>query len=190
MTEIASLINKRWSPRSFAERPIETADLLSLFEAARWAPSCYNDQPWGFVVGRRGVGDGYERIANTLIPFNQSWARTAPVLVIAVAREQFARNGEVNRHAFYDLGMAMGNLLTQATALDLFVHQMAGFDFEAAAEVLALPAAHVAVAAAAIGYLGDADRLPEDMEEKDPATRERHELAAMVFEGRWGEAVK
>ncbi|MGR8919662.1 MAG: nitroreductase family protein [Gammaproteobacteria bacterium] len=187
--EILPQLRERWSPRAFADREVSTQALEQLLEAARWAPSCYNDQPWFFVVGRRGHGDAYARLLETLIEYNQSWAATAPVLLLGLAREAFARNGKPNEHAWYDLGQAMGGLLAQATALSLSVHQMAGFDRAAAARTVGAPDGYSAVVAAAIGYLGTPDRLPADMTENDPAARERRPLAEFAFEGRWGEVL-
>lgn len=190
MPDINPLLARRWSPRAFAEREVSVETLQSLFEAARWAPSCYNDQPWYFIVGRRGRGTGYQRILDTLVEFNQQWASTAPVLLIGAARDHFTHNGKTNRHAAYDLGLAMGQLLVEATARELYVHQMAGFDHDAADRELAIADGHGAVFAAALGYLGDADRLPTDMEEKDPAERERKTVKEFVFDGVWGEPLR
>lgn len=188
--EINPLLAQRWSPRAFAEREVALDVLQQLFEAARWAPSCYNDQPWSFVIGRRGHGDGYQAILDTLVPFNQQWASTAPVLIIAICREEFSHNGKPNRHAWYDLGLAMGNLLVEATALGLHAHQMAGFDPDAAAQSLDIPAPHSAVSATALGYLGSSDRLPDDMEDKAPGERERKLSDEFVFEARFGASLK
>lgn len=182
---VHDLLKQRWSPRAFAPEAIEESTLVDLLEAARWAPSCYNDQPWSFIVARRGAGDAWERMLGCLVEFNQSWAQTAPVLMLAVARRGFARNGEPNRHAWYDTGQAMANLLVQATHAGLYVHQMAGFDAELARERFGIPDDHDAIAAAALGRLGDPSTLPEGMDEKDPHERERKPLAAFAFDGRW-----
>lgn len=182
---IHELLGARWSPRAFDPAPVEASTLMELFEAARWAPSCFNDQPWSFVVARRGEGDAWERLLGCLVEFNQSWAKTAPVLMLAVARRGFERNGKENRHAWYDTGQAMANLLVQATHAGLYVHQMAGFDADLARERFAIPDDHDAVAAAALGRLGDPGALPDDMEEKDPGERERKALESFVFDGHW-----
>ena len=185
MPEIHDLLTRRWSPRAFDVRDVDADKLQRLFEAARWAPSCFNDQPWFFIVGRRGQGTAYERLYECLVEFNQSWAVTAPVLLINVARAVFARNGNPNRHAWYDCGQAMGNLLIEATHLGLVVHQMAGFDPELAREKFAIPAGFDAVAAAALGYVGDERLLPDGVEEKNPEERERKPLADFVFGDHW-----
>lgn len=188
MTEMDSILRSRWSPRAFAERPIAPATLEQLFEAARWAPSCYNDQPWFFVFAQAGTSAAYDRFLATLVPFNQQWAQTAPLLLFGVAREVFERNGKPNRHAWYDLGQAMGILLAQATALGVHAHQMAGFDPAAAALACGLPADHSVVVAAALGYPGAPERLPDDLTENDPAARERKPLSDFVFKNEWAQS--
>lgn len=185
MHDIEALVRHRFSPKAFAERAVDEDTLRALFEAARWAPSCYNDQPWHFVVTRLGEA-AHAALLASLSPGNQAWAGTAPLLVLGVARECFAHNGAVNRHAWYDLGQAMASLLVVATAHGLYVHQMAGFDTERAAAACAVPAGHAAVVVAALGYRGDADRLPPGTAEKDPDARERKPLAEFVFDAAWG----
>jgi len=185
MSAILDVVSQRWSPRAFAPRAIEVDELSTLFEAARWAPSCYNDQPWSFLVTRRGTDASYEHLLSCLMAANQAWAATAPVLVLNTVRKNFTHNGKPNRWAFYDLGLAVGNLLSQATRLDLLVHQMAGFGAELAQRTLGVPEDHEAVAVMAIGYLGDPAQLPAGMEEKSPAQRERKALSDVVYAGQW-----
>ena len=187
MPDILNNLKDRWSPRAFADTMPSRDSLACLFEAARWAPSCYNDQPWYFVVATRDDHAKYDAMLGCLVEFNQSWASTAPVLMVSVARDRFERNEEPNRHAWFDVGLATGNLLAQAQHLGMLVHQMAGFDADQARSTLAIPEHYSPVAAAAIGYLGAPERLPEGMDEKDPATRERKSLDEFVFAGRWGE---
>ncbi len=185
MSAILDVLSQRWSPRAFALRAIEAEKLTALFEAARWAPSCYNDQPWSFLIMRRGTDAAYEQLLATLMAANQAWAATAPVLVLNTVRKHFSHNGKPNRWAHYDLGLAVGNLLSEATHLGLLVHQMAGFDAELAQRSLALPDDHEAVAVMAIGYLGDPASLPAGVEEKSPAQRERKALAEFAYVGQW-----
>lgn len=184
---IHELIRARWSPRAFATRPVEAEKVAQLLEAARWAASSYNDQPWQFIVTTAARQAGYGKLMSCLVPDNQSWAATAPVLILTVARLAFEHNGKPNRHAIYDLGQAVGTLLVQATALGLHAHQMAGFDAELARRLFRIPAGHEPMAVAAVGYLGDAARLPPGVEEKDPATRERKAVAEFAFLDGWGE---
>ncbi len=185
MLEIHDLLIRRWSPRAFAARDVEPEKLQRLFEAARWAPSCFNDQPWFFIVGQRGQGDAYERLLECLVEFNQSWAVTAPVLLVNVARAGFAYNGKPNRHAWYDVGQAMAQLLVEATHLGLVAHQMAGFDPDLARAKFDIPDGFDAVAAAALGYVGDPGDLPEGVEEKKPDERERKPVDEFVFGDGW-----
>jgi nitroreductase len=185
MFQIHDLLQNRWSPRAFSRQDVEPAKLRRLFEAARWAPSCFNDQPWFFIIGCRGRGDASDRLFDCLIEFNQSWAVTAPVLLINVARTGFAYNGNPNRHAWYDTGQAMGNLLVEATHLGLVVHQMAGFDPELARAQFKIPDGYDAVAAAALGYVGDPSALPEGVDEKKRDERERKPLEEFVFSDSW-----
>lgn len=189
MTKIHELLSARWSPRAFADRPVEDDKLRSLFEAARWAPSCYNDQPWRFVLTRRGVDAGHAKLLECLVPANQAWAATAPVLVLTVASQTFRHNGQPNRWAWYDAGLAVGSLLAQATALGLVAHQMAGFDAEAARAALHVPSGNDVVAVTALGYLGHPSVLPPGVEEKAQDKRERRALHEFVFSGDWASPI-
>jgi nitroreductase len=179
---VNDLIEQRWSPRSFSEEPVSEETLRSLFEAARWAPSSYNDQPWSFIVGTRsGNPETYEDIFDSLYEGNRAWADTAPVLGLSVLRKRFNHNGNKNRHALHDVGLAMGSLLMEATDRDLYVHQMAGFDTEKAREHFSIPETHEPVAAFALGYRGDPEALPEKFRENETAERTRNPLEEFVF---------
>ena len=184
---IHDLLRRRWSPRAFSERPIEADKLRSCFEAARWAPSCFNEQPWYFLLASKENPAEFNRMLECLVEGNQSWAKTAPVLMISVASLKFSRNSKPNRHGFHDVGLAVENFVIQATALDLFVHQMAGFSVEKARATYAIPDGFEPVAAIAMGYLGDIEALPDELRtrEKEPRTRKPMEL--FVFSNRWGE---
>lgn len=184
---ILDLLAQRRSRYAFSSRPVEPEKLRRLFEAARWAPSSYNDQPWGFLVATRGEPERYVRLLGVLAKLNQQWAQYAPVLAIAVARQDFAHNGQSNRHALYDLGQAVANLTVQATALGLAVHQMGGFDIDQARHSFRLPDGHEPVAVMAIGYPGDPKVLPEALRQRETAPRRRRPLVEFVFSGTWGE---
>ena len=183
---IHDLLRQRWSPRAFAPRPVEREKLLSLLEAARWAPSSFNEQPWSFIVATKEVPAEFEQLLNCLVDFNQGWAKAAPVLMFSVARLTFSRNDKPNRHAYHDIGLATENLALQAVALGLVAHQMAGFDGAKAREVFAIPAGFEPVAAIAVGYQGNPTTLPEKMRQGELAPRERKPMADFVFTGRWG----
>ncbi len=185
---IHDLLKQRWSPRAFAETPVRPEQLQRLLEAARWSPSSYNDQPWAFLIGTRDQPEEYARLLGILVESNQMWARSAPVLGLAVARLNFERNHQPNRHAYYDLGQAVAYLTVQATAERLAVHQMAGFDVEAARREFSIPADWGPVTAFAIGYPGDPKTLPESLRQRELAPRTRKGLDAFIFSGRWGNA--
>ena len=178
-------IKRRWSPRAFSDRMVESEKLLSLLEAARWAPSSYNEQPWYFLVTTKDNEADYQKMLSCLVEGNQQWARTAPVLMISVAKLVFAKNGKPNRHAFHDVGLAVASMIFEATDLDLFVHQMAGFSPAKVRELYAVPEEFEPVAAIAIGYGVDADEVPDDLKEREAAPRERKPLASFVFQGTW-----
>jgi nitroreductase len=183
---IHDLLLRRWSPRAFADRAVEPDKLLRLLEAARWAPSSYNEQPWAFLIATREQPAEYARLLSCLIEFNQSWARTAPVLLFPVAHSTFERNGQPNRHAWHDVGLAVANLIVQATAEGLFVHQMAGFLPERVRAEFAIPAEWEAVSGIAIGYPGDPQSLSEELRKRELAARTRKPLDSFVFTGSWG----
>ena len=181
---IHDLLALRWSPRAFDARDVDPALLTSLFEAARWAPSCFNEQPWRFFVATRGDAAAFERLGACLMDGN-AWARSAAVLFVAVARTTFERNDRPNRHAWHDVGAAVLSLALQAESHGLATHQMAGFDAEKARAVLGLPEDHEAVSMVAVGYPGDPAALPEALAERERAPRTRRPLDTIVFGAGW-----
>jgi nitroreductase len=182
---VHDLIRHRWSPRAFADKLVEPAALASLFEAARWAPSSNNEQPWAYLVATKDHVEEFAKMLSVLVEFNAGWAKSAPVLVLAVSRLNFP-NGNPNRNAFYDTGAASALLSLEATERGLFVHQMAGFDPAKAKHVYEIPADCEAIAAMAIGYPGDPGSLPEKLKEREHAPRTRKPLTEFVMSGRWG----
>jgi len=183
---IHDLLTSRWSPRAFADRPVEPEKLRGLFEAARWAASSFNAQPWYFIVATKDDPENFQRVLECFVEFNQRWAKSAPVVAISVARLNFEHNGKVNRHALHDVGQAAANLALQAAALGLQVHQMAGILPEKARQNFGIPEGYEAVAGIALGYPGDPDALPNELREREHAPRERKPLASFVFTGQWG----
>ncbi len=181
------VLRRRWSPRAFDPRPVEPEKLLSLLEAARWAPSSSNEQPWHFIIATRDDRETFASITGCLRRGNQRWAPRAPVLLLAVARLFFEDDNDPNRHAWHDLGLAVGNLLAQATAMGLMVHQMAGFYRDRAREVFAIPEGYEPVTVIAVGYPGDPSTLPADLQQRERQPRERKPLTAFVYAGRWGQ---
>ena len=185
---VHELIHKRWSPRAFSVQAVDPEILQSLFEAARWAPSSSNEQPWAFLVGIKREGNTFQRILGTLVDANQVWAKQAPVLVIAVSELAFARNGQPNRNAFYDTGAAVAHLTAEATSRGLSVHQMAGFDPRKAVEAFAIPNGWEPISVFALGYEGDPQTLPETLREPELAPAKRKPLHEFVMSGNWGTA--
>ena len=183
---VHELIRERWSPRAFADKPVPQNVLRSIFEAARWAPSCYNEQPWAYLVAAREDKDSFEKMLSVLVEFNANWAKGAPVLAIAVAELAFAKNNAPNRNAQYDTGAASAMLSVEATAHGLAVHQMAGFDPQKAHQVFGIPAGWEAIAALAIGYPGDPASLPPPLKDREMAPRTRKPIAEFVMAGHWG----
>ena len=187
--DIHPLINQRWSPRAFRNEMPPRDALLRLFEAARWAPSSGNGQPWQFVVTSIENPQAYEKLFATLHPANQAWVGSAPLLVMAVM-EALRDNGRSNLWAPYDLGQAVANLAIQATAEGLFVHQMAGFDREQAKVAFNLPEQFEPMTVFVIGYPGDPDSLSDDLRERELAPRERKPLSSFTFEDEWGQPLE
>src|SRR5438046_8362651 len=168
---IHELLSRRWSPRAFSDKPVQPEKLRSLFEAARWAPSSFNEQPWSFIVATKQKPEEHARLLSCLVEKNQQWARLAPVLMVSVAKLNFKKTGKPNRHAFHDVGLAMGNLLVQATASGLFVHQMAGFSPEKVREIYGVPDEFEPVAAIDVGYAAAAAELPEKVRGRELGPR-------------------
>jgi nitroreductase len=207
---VHDFLRGRWSPLAFSSRTVEQDKLLVLLEAARWAPSSDNHQPWNFIIATKDHGVEYERLLSCLFDANKRWAQQAPVLMLSVAKLHFDqpsslnpddtmetlmhsiakphadRSGEANRHAFHDLGMAVENLTIQAIALDLFVHHLGGFHLDQARALFHIPHGYEPVAAMAIGYLGDSQTLPEELRLRELAPRDRKPLKEFVFTGHWG----
>lgn len=182
---IHELLARRWSPCAFDSRPVSESDLCSLFEAARWAPSAYNEQPWRYLVATKDNPEEFQRLLSCLLEGNQAWARTAPVLALGVVSLKFAHNDKINRTAAHDLGLASANLLMEATARGLFVHQMAGIRPGKARELYGIPEGYEVWTGLAIGYRGDPKGLPEPLQRRDLTPRQRRPLREFVFSGKW-----
>jgi nitroreductase len=185
---VHDLIAQRWSPYAFADRPVSREDLVSLFEAARWAASSYNEQPWSYLVATREDPGEFARLLSCLVEGNQAWARAAPVLALGCTSLNFTRNGQPNAAAVHDLGLASANLLLEATARGLLVHQMIGILPDRARELYQIPEGVRPLTGLAIGYAGDPASLPENLRTRDAARRPRKPLASFLFTGKWGAA--
>jgi nitroreductase len=163
---------------------VEKDQLLSLLEAARWAPSSYNHQPWRFIVATKDDITEYNRLLSTLVEFNQGWAKNAPVLILAVAKLHFD-DGKLNRHAFHDIGLALENLIIQATSLGLSTHQIAGFQADLARKEYGIPNEYEPATVITVGYAGDPQSLPDGLRERELAPRVRKTLKEIVFTEKW-----
>ena len=166
---------------------VEPDKIRSLLEAARWAPSSFNEQPWYYIIATKENPDEYEKLLLCLMEKNQQWAKLAPLLMVSVAKLSFDRTGKPNRHAFHDVGLATGTMLVEATALGLFVHQMAGFSAEQVRATYGVPEGFDPVAAIAIGYPAEPEVLPDAFRAQEVGPRQRKPIADFVFEGKWGE---
>jgi nitroreductase len=183
---VHELIRERWSPVSFSERSLEPQQILSVLEAARWAPSSFNGQPWSYLIATRERPQEFERLASCLSEGN-SWAKRAPLLILAVAATHFSQTGKPNNHAFHDVGLANENLVLQASALGLVAHQMAGFLPDKARQLYGIPEGQVPLTMIAVGYEGDPNDLPEGLQKRELSPRSRRTLQEQVFSGKWGQ---
>ena len=180
------LIRNRWSPRAFAEKTVPPEVLRSLFEAARWAPSSNNEQPWAYLVATKDDAENFAKMLGVLVEFNAGWAKDAPVLALSVAHTKTQRDGKPNRVALHDVGSATAQLTFEANGRGLQVHQMAGFDAEKARQTFAIPPDWEPVAAMAIGYPGNPESLPQKLRDRELAPRTRKPLGEFVMTGGWG----
>lgn len=185
---ILDLVADRWSPYGYDPRPMPATDLQSLFEAARWAASAFNEQPWRYLVAQREDEEKFSALLSCLVDANRQWAQNASALVITVASLNYAHNGKPNGTAWHDVGLAAATLTAEATSRGLMVHQMAGILPDKARELFGIPDGFQAVTAMAIGYAVDPATLPDELRERDTAPRQRRPLAETVFSGAWGKA--
>lgn len=176
LSQVHELIQNRWSPRAFADRAVSKQTLAIIFDAARWAASSYNEQPWRFIVATKDNPEEYAKLLSLLSPFNQDWAKTAPVLVLMVAKKTFTHNQKPNIYGFHDAGAALAHLMLQATALGLHAHGMAGFDGDRARTVLNIPDDYEMGAFVALGYVDPAAQV---------TPRQRKPLSDLVFTTVW-----
>jgi len=183
---VHELITKRWSPYAFSNRLIPADDLRSIFEAARWAASSFNEQPWRYIVTTRDNPEAFEKALSCLMEGNQGWAKEVAALGFGCVSTNFARNNNPNRVAEHDLGAASGNLTFEATNRGVDVHQMGGIFPDRVKEVFGLPDGFEAVTGIALGYFDDSGAAPEDLQKRDSGERKRRPLAEYVFGTEWG----
>ncbi len=185
---INDLIAHRWSPYEFADKSVSEDDLRSLFEAARWAASSYNEQPWSYIVATKSDKQAFARLLSCLVEGNQGWAEAAPVLALGCTSLKFSRNDKPNAAAVHDLGLASANLTIEATARGLYVHQMIGILPDKARELYSIPEDVQPTTALAIGYAADPASLSKKYKDRDTSERQRKPLTDFVFGESWGTA--
>lgn len=187
-TPIDDTLANRWSGRAYdVSKKVTQEQIISLLEAARWAPSCFGDQPWRFIVWDRNQDPlPWQKAFDCLVPGNQAWVINAPVLLLAAADTLFNHNGKENRWGQYDTGAAAENLCLQAASLGLMAHQMGGFDVDKTREVFAIPEQYNLMAMIAVGVPADLNSLSGDMLDRETAPRTRRPLGELFFSGAWG----
>ena len=187
---IHSLIASRWSGRAYdSDKLLSREQIISLLEAARWAPSCYGDQPWRFIIFDKATNStAWDKALSCLGEGNREWAKNAPLLLLACSDSILSTNGSINRWGQYDTGAASLNLSLQATALGLMVHQMGGFDADKSRELFNIPEQYTPMAMITVGYQLPEDKIAEDIKEREYNPRVRHPLEENFFEGNWGQA--
>ncbi len=188
---IADLIANRWSPRAFnANKPVSHSQIIALLEAARWAPSCFGDQPWRFIVWNKQADEkAWQQAYDCLADSNKTWVKNAPVLILVCADSLFNHNQAPNRWAQYDTGAAAENLCLQASSMGLMAHQMGGFSADKARELFAIPEQFIPMAMLAAGYEGDANDLPDELKARELAERNRKPQGELFFADSWGKPI-
>ena len=182
---IQSLLTRRWSPRAFSLKPVDTHQLQRIFEAARWAPSANNDQPWSFIVGIDN-DETYQKIFSSLVEFNQLWVKFAPILVVSIGQKISKKSGKQNRWYSYDVGQAVAHLSIQAMHEGLFVHQIGGFDAEVLINDFEIPDDQEPISVFTIGYIGDYNELHPNLKELELKERTRKNQNDFLFSGKFG----
>jgi nitroreductase len=181
---VIDAIKNRYSAYQFSDKAVEAEKLQSLFEAARWAASSFNEQPWRFIIATKNDQAAYDKALGCLVEANQGWAQAAPVLVLTAAKQDFTYNGNPNRVAQHDLGQAAANMALQAAELGLVIHQMAGIEQDKVKSTYNLPDGFTAETAIAIGY----PAADTDLNDAESKARQRKAFDEFVFAGDWGTA--
>ncbi|CAN5675191.1 nitroreductase family protein [soil metagenome] len=183
---IHELIANRRSIRAFSDKGIDDESLVQLFEAARWASSSRNEQPWRFISARKEEAENFQRTLSCLNESNRIWAQHSALLIVVLAKKNFTTHPVPNSHAQHDVGLSIGNLALQATALGIFLHQLGGINYEKVREVFEVPEEYEVISIIVGGYPGSHDSLPEKLRERESLPRQRKPLGELVFEGRFG----
>ena len=183
MEKLHQLITDRWSPVAFDSKEVDFDQIHQLFEAAKWAPSARNAQPWRFIFATKKMSE-YKTLLGLMNEDNQLWAKSAPLLVMPLAQVVSTHKNRPNRLALYEVGMAVGNLLLQATSMGLMVHQMSGYDVERTKEELVIPTRYEPVTIMAIGYKGNPSQLPKEVAALEKRERIRNEVSKFLVAGK------
>lgn len=190
-TPIHDIIANRWSPRAYdAGKKVTQTQIIALLEAARWAPSCFGDQPWRFIVWDKNLdAQAWQQAFDCIVPSNQTWAKDAPVLVLICADTLFSHNQTPNKWAQYDTGAAAVSLCLQATSMGLVTHQMGGFNGDKTREAFSIPAQYNPISMLAVGYEGNPNNLPDDLKARELAERKRKPIGELFFKSVWGKSI-
>jgi nitroreductase len=188
---IHDIIANRWSPRAYdANKAVSQKQIISLLEAARWAPSCFGDEPWRFIVWDKNQDEtAWDKAYDCIVPGNQTWAKDAPVLILICADTLFSHNQKPNRWANYDTGAAAVSLCLQATSMGLVTHQMGGFDGQKTRAAFGIPEQIEMMSMLAVGYAADADTLSDELKERELAPRKRRPLGELFYDGVWNQPI-
>ena len=188
---IEETIANRWSGRAYdASKVVTPEQVIALIEAARWAPSCFGDEPWRFIVWNKNTdAASWQKAFDTLVPFNQGWVKDSPILILAAANTLFGHNGKENRWGAYDTGAATENICLQATALGLMAHQMGGFEADKVRAAFAIPEQFQLMAMVSVGYPADVSTLTGEVLERETAARKRKPLGEVFFAGAWEQPI-
>jgi len=178
--EINELSLHRWSPRAFKGEGIDKAKIMSMMEAAKWTASAFNEQPWRFIIGEKGA-ETHKKLVDTLVEFNQNWAKNASILILNICKNNFTHNNEPNATAQYDLGQAVANYCLEAVHQDLVTHQMSGFDADKAQAIFGIPNGFSCISVTAVGYLSNPDSLPEELFKIELQNRLRKNVDQFAF---------
>lgn len=179
--KVSDAIEQRFSPLAFSDKMPDEETIMQLFEAARWAPSAFNEQPWRFLYVNKNNKDAYEKLFNCLVDANKEWAKTAPVLILVMAKKNFSHNNKPNYFHMYDTGMSVENLIIRAMENDIYVHQMAGFSADKARGNFNISEEYSIISVAALGYQGDISTLTDALQERGQKPRVRKELSELLF---------
>ncbi|MES2636211.1 MAG: nitroreductase family protein [Pseudomonadota bacterium] len=188
---INEVIANRWSGRAYdASKAVSNQQIMSLCEAARWAPSCFGDEPWRFMVWNKTTdAKSWQTAFDCLVPGNQEWVKNAPILLLVCADTLFGHNQKPNRWAQYDTGAAAENLCLQAQDLGLMAHQMGGFNADAARKAFKIPEQFTLMAMVAVGYAADIKTVTGEALSRETAERKRKPLAELFFDSAWDKSI-